>query len=236
MLKLNKLLFSFAVLFMFLGAYCELSYADTQSGTITASKLHLRTGPGLNYTIVGNVMKGDTVTIVDESSGWYKVNLSNGSYAWACKDYVNTASVQVSRGSSTLRTKDTESDSTRQDVVDYAKGFLGVKYVSGGKSPDGFDCSGFVGYVFDHFNINLPRVSSDIAKQGTAIDKDDLKPGDIVAFDTNGGKNKVNHVGISIGGTKFIHAATSYGKVRISDLSETYYKNAYMGACQVLED
>lgn len=241
MSKVKKLFFGVFIFFIFLGAYAEFSYAQSQTGTVTASKLHLRTGPGLTYTIIGNVMKGDTLIVIEESSGWCKIDLKNGKYAWACKDYISfsTASgTEVSRGSLNGRTQTDDSDnsSIRQDVVDYANTLIGIKYASGGNSPDeGFDCSGFVGYVFKHFSIDLPRVSTDIAKSGTAIKKADLQPGDIVAFDTNGGKNKVNHVGIYIGNGQFIHAATSYGKVRVSDLSEEYYKNNYMGACQVIK-
>ena len=104
-------------------------------------------------------------------------------------------------------------------------------------SPKGFDCSGFVKYVFDHFGIILNRVSANQAKQGTAVKKADLRVGDLVFFDTDGGHNEINHVGIYIGGGKFIQASSASGSsgVVISDIAEGFYSSAYMSARRVIK-
>jgi cell wall-associated NlpC family hydrolase len=119
-------------------------------------------------------------------------------------------------------------------IIDYAKRFIGVKYVWGGSTSRGFDCSGFVKYVFDHFDISLSRNSTSQAKNGTYIKKSDLMPGDIVFFDTDGGKNRINHVGIYIGAGKMIHSSSSHKGVVISDISSGFYAKTYMTARRVL--
>jgi len=123
----------------------------------------------------------------------------------------------------------------RQALVEYAKKFLGVKYEWGKESPKtGFDCSGFVWYVYDKFGISITRQSSSQAQGGRKISKSELKPGDLVFFDTNdknGKLNDISHVGIYIGDGKFIHASTyEHKKIVIESLSSSYYSKRYMCA------
>jgi N-acetylmuramoyl-L-alanine amidase len=103
-------------------------------------------------------------------------------------------------------------------------------------SPAGFDCSGFTSYVFCAFGIKLERVSTDQAKQGTEISRENLKPGDLVFFDTTGGHGVINHTGIFIGDGKFIHASsgTSYCVI-ISDLTTGYYTGNFMTARRIYQ-
>ncbi len=117
-----------------------------------------------------------------------------------------------------------------QQIVDYAKKYLGVPYVWGGETPSGFDCSGFTKYVFKNFGIYLNRVAADQAKQGTKVSKSELIPGDLVFFDTNGNLSYINHVGIYIGGGKFIHAASGGKRVMITELNTGFYKDKFMTA------
>ena len=100
----------------------------------------------------------------------------------------------------------------RQRVVNYAKKYLGVKYVWGGTSPNGFDCSGLVQYVYRQFGIKLNRVAADQAKQGTKVTRAQLRPGDLVFFNTDS-RSGIDHVGIYIGNNQFLHAASGRGKV-----------------------
>lgn len=126
------------------------------------------------------------------------------------------------------------SGSAAQDIVDYAKRFTGVKYVWGGDSPEGFDCSGFVSYVYKKFGINLDHSAAGQATQGTTVRKADLEPADLVFFDTNGGHNGINHVGIYIGGGRFIHASSGCSYVTISDITGGFYSDTYMTAKRIL--
>jgi len=121
------------------------------------------------------------------------------------------------------------------DIVEYAKKFLGVKYRWGGTTTKGFDCSGYVKYVYNKFGISLGRTSRSQAKDGTYVKKADLKVGDLVFFDTNGGKNQINHVGIYMGSGKFIHSSSSHSKVVVSSLSSGFYAKSYMTARRVIK-
>ncbi len=120
------------------------------------------------------------------------------------------------------------------DVVEFAKKYLGYKYVAGGSSPStGFDCSGFTTYVFRNFGVSLNRSSKDQIKNGTAVSKSNLQPGDIVIF-KNQGKTAIGHVGIYIGNGNFIHAANKKEGVVITALSSSYYSQRYVGARRVI--
>lgn len=121
------------------------------------------------------------------------------------------------------------------NIIDYARKFLGTKYKWGGVTTKGFDCSGYVKYVFKKYSISLSRTSRSQAKNGTYVKKANLKPGDLVFFDTNGGKNGINHVGIYTGSGKFIHSSSSHHGVVISSLSSGFYSKSYMTARRVLK-
>lgn len=107
-----------------------------------------------------------------------------------------------------------------------AKNFLGSRYVGGGASPSGFDCSGFTSYVYKQFGITLPRASTEQAYVGTQLSKVDLLPGDLLIF-SNTYKKGPSHTGIYLGNGQFIHASTSTTGVIISDLNSTYYSSKF---------
>lgn len=113
-------------------------------------------------------------------------------------------------------------------VVDYAKNFLGAPYRWGASNGKSFDCSGFVLYVFKHFDIDLGHGADDQFATGTKVARTDLQKGDAVFFTTY--KKGASHVGIYIGNNKFIHASSSGGGVIITDLDTAYYKSRYIGA------
>ena len=116
-------------------------------------------------------------------------------------------------------------------IVNLARQFLGVPYVWGGSSPNGFDCSGFVQYVYAQQGISLPRTADIQATAGYPVDKADLQPGDLVFF--AGDYVNISHVGIYVGDGKMIHASTSYG-IAYDSLSRDYRVAHYVGACRVL--
>ena len=109
----------------------------------------------------------------------------------------------------------------------------GCPYVWGSTGPNSFDCSGFTTYVFRNFGVSLNRSSKDQIKNGTAVSKTNLQPGDIVIF-KNQGKTAIGHVGIYIGSGNFIHAANKKEGVVITALSSSYYSQRYVGARRVI--
>lgn len=124
------------------------------------------------------------------------------------------------------------------NVVDFALQFEGYDYTYGGKSPeDGFDCSGFVYYIYKQFGYTLnPGATNQWnSLSDTIIPRDDLRPGDLVFFSSNGEVSGMTHVGLYIGDGKMIHASTPSTGVLITDLSEPYYVRMYLGAKRVVE-
>lgn len=120
-----------------------------------------------------------------------------------------------------------------QEMLDTALSYLGVPYRFGGASPrTGFDCSGLVNHVFRQaFGLSLPRTAREIARNGAAVARGELLPGDLVFFNTRGFLN--SHVGIYLGDSKFVHAPNSRGRVRIDDLDNTYYRTRFNGARRI---
>ncbi|CDF59415.1 C40 family peptidase [Thermobrachium celere] len=100
------------------------------------------------------------------------------------------------------------------DVIEYAMRFLGTPYVWGGTTPSGFDCSGFVKYVYSHFGINLPRTSREQATVGQAVSLSEAQPGDLVFF-----HSPISHVGIYVGNGMYIHAPRTGDVVKVSSLA-----------------
>ena len=118
----------------------------------------------------------------------------------------------------------------RNEIVRTANQFIGVRYRWGGQASDtGFDCSGLTMVVYRLNGLELPRSSRQQWQAGRPVDPGQLSKGDLVFFATAGGR-RVSHVGIYIGDNKFLHAPSSGRKIRISAMSNKYYKSRYLGA------
>lgn len=129
-----------------------------------------------------------------------------------------------------IRPHDSGSAISPKKVTSYARSLIGAPYQYGGNSPkSGFDCSGFVGHVFRHTaGISLPRNARQISRHGSPVKASQLRPGDLVFYDTN--RQSYSHVGIYLGDERFIHAPSSGGKVRVEDMNLSYWKKHYNGA------
>lgn len=107
----------------------------------------------------------------------------------------------------------------------------GAPYRNGGADPSGFDCSGFVHYVFQQHGLSLPRDVRQQFQKGNDIDPASVAPGDLVFFTTIA--PGASHVGIAVGGDQFIHAPSTNGVVRVENLSSQYWANRFVGAKRV---
>ncbi len=117
-----------------------------------------------------------------------------------------------------------------ETLINNAMQLIGVRYRWGGNTPQsGLDCSGFVRYVFnDTFGFLLPRKSAQMSKVGLEIGKEELRPGDLVFFNTM--RHAFSHVGIYVGNNKFIHAPSKGKSIRVDDMTKVYWEKRYNGA------
>ncbi|WP_434798496.1 SH3 domain-containing protein [Terrisporobacter vanillatitrophus] len=210
---------------------------DSNSETLTTKYidssvgLNVRKGAGTNYSVITTLSHGTEVAVKSTSNGWSKI--TSGSIT----GYVSSSYLSSSKPSSGSSSNSNSSTSTSASkVISFAKQLLGKPYVWGAQGPSGFDCSGFTYYVFKNTaGITLPRTSTLQSNYGTYVSRSNLKPGDLVFFDTVGSNNgAVTHTGIYIGNGQLIHAASGQGKVVINDMNSSYYVNAYVKARRVL--
>ncbi|WP_027793575.1 C40 family peptidase [Paraburkholderia acidipaludis] len=119
------------------------------------------------------------------------------------------------------------------DVVVGALNMIGVRYRWGGNTPDsGLDCSGFVRYVFqDTLGLSLPRRAEEMSRVGEKVSLSNLKPGDLVFFNTM--RRTFSHVGIYIGDNKFVHSPSTGSTIRVDDLDDGYWEKRFTGARRV---
>jgi cell wall-associated NlpC family hydrolase len=145
---------------------------------------------------------GETITIIDEH---VNDNTGNASFTSGWQDKT-------------------------QEIIMNAMSLTGIKYKYGGTSPEtGFDCSGFVRYVFSQAtNLALPPTARAISQLGKTVNKDELQPGDLVFFNTL--KTAFSHVGIYVGDNKFVHAPRSGAAVRVESMQTGYWAKRFNGA------
>lgn len=134
---------------------------------------------------------------------------------------------------STFYTRIQEIKDRAANLVTRAVDFIGVRYKRGGNTPEqGLDCSGLVRLVFkDALDIQLPRTSLEISRAGEKIEPSELQPGDLVFYNTL--RRGYSHVGIYMGGQKFIHSPSSGGQVRIESMEVAYWKKRFNGARRI---
>ena len=229
--------------------YMSADYVESQpimniecgGAKVTTSVLNMRSGPGTENSIVTKLYEGSVAKIIGINNAWFKVQYG-GETGYISPDYVSivpykaTATASAPVAVSTSSGSASTASGTRQQIIDYAATLLGCKYVYGGNTPSGFDCSGYVKYVFKHFGVELTRTSANQYANSVRIKKSELKIGDLVFFSQNAGSSKVGHVGIYVGGGQFIHAAAPGKGVRYDSLNSTYYSSHYIGSGRVLSN
>ena len=204
----------------------------TAYGRANGSGINVRTEPNTNCAVVDTLARNAAFTVTGLTNGWYHVTLSSGAEGYIRSDLValdNDAKVIVSTPADPAAP--VAPSANGQAVVEYAKQFLGIKYVYGGSGPKTFDCSGLTRYVAKQFGVSLAHSATSQwqSGKGTKVTRDHLEPGDFVFFcDPSRSKGKAcSHCGIYIGNGQFIHASSSKGKVVISELFTSSYYNGY---------
>lgn len=183
---------------------------------VVSGPLNIRSAPNTDSEKVGKLYTGKVVETKGLQDGWYQIDSG-----YISAEYVVQADpAQATRG---------------QEIADYALQFLGCRYVYGGSSPKGFDCSGFTSYVYKQFGYNLNRTAAAQLDNGAPVSKEELQPGDLVMFKEGGsGGKRASHVAMYIGNGQIIHASTASVGVIISDLYSSYYVRTYVGARRIV--
>lgn len=193
------------------------------------STLNLRSGPGTDYDRVGTLYHGTVVQLLGMEDGWFKLSYNEGT-AYASSEYVvSCLNENGDRGDGVA-----VSNALGDQIVAYAKQYLGTPYVWGGNGPNCFDCSGFTKYVYSHFGYNLNRTASAQLKNGVSVSRSELQAGDLVFFYNGKVSTPVSHVGIYIGNGDFIHASSNSYTVEISSLYARNYDAKYVYARRII--
>lgn len=190
---------------------------------VSVDRANFRSAPNLNSKVYKVYSMGTSVKIIGSTGDWYKVRV-DGKSGYFRKDMLDK---------STTTSKTNRGSSSRNSVVDVARKYLGKRYVYGGSSPSGFDCSGFVRYVYRQFGYDLPHSSSAMSAHGKTISKSNLKPGDLLFFRRGG--SSIGHVAIYIGNGKMIHAENARQGVNIDTVFDgDYYQRNYVKAKRIM--
>lgn len=206
-----------------------INTSSLKTGYISASSVNFREEANTSSNVISTLIRNTEVKIVEKVNGWAKI-LYNDKLGYVSAQYVSDQKVQITSRSSTTKatTKKQEyveepavsqGSATGSEIVAFARKFLGYKYVYGGSTPNGFDCSGYTQYVYKHFGYSLNRTAADQSKNGKAVSQSELQEGDVICFANSSGSKKIGHVGLYIGDGKFIHAANSRKGVIISNVT-----------------
>lgn len=190
-----------------------LSLAVRQA-TVTTERLKVRAEANTESEVITQVPKGEKLDVIEELGDWTKVALDDEEY-YVSSQYVKIADELDTAITMTEFLYGAGVSDVRVSMIEYAKQFLGNRYVYGGTSlTKGTDCSGFTMRIYEKFGISLPRTSREQAKRGTKVSASDVRPGDLYFY---GGKGGISHVAMYIGGGQVIHASTERTGIRISN-------------------
>ena len=199
----------------------------TTYGRANGDGINVRSGPSTESEVLASVNSGTIVTVNGFEDGWYDVTCKYGTEGYIRSDFLD------------LTASNTASSASGNSIVDTAMQHLGTRYVYGGASPSGFDCSGFTMYVYKQFGYFLPHTATGQWQSGIGTrvySISELQPGDLVFFNDpsrNAGK-ACSHAGIYIGNGQHIHASSSRSNsVIISDLTSGYYNTYFIGGIHV---
>lgn len=212
---------------------------------VTSDNISFREEPQTNAKKLKTFTQNTKITLIQEQDEWYKIKY-NDQEGYILKKYVSDKKVEVtSRSMETRSIQETKANqeetpkvvnasSKGQEIVAYAKKYLGSKYVYGGSSPKGFDCSGFTMYVYKQYGVKLSHSATAQSKVGTKIEKSNLQEGDLVFFSDYKTYKGIGHCGIYVGDGKFIHASTEKTGVITSSLNSGSYVKRYVTATRVI--
>ena len=194
----------------------------TTYGRTNGDGVNVRSAPSTDGEVLASVNKGTIVAVNGFDNGWYDVTCEYGTEGYIRSDFLDLTSSATSSSA----------------IAETAMQHLGTRYVWGGSSAGGFDCSGYTMYIYGQYGYSLPHTATGQWQSGIGTKVysiGELQPGDLVFFNDpsrNAGK-ACSHAGIYIGNGQHIHASSSKNGVVISDLTSGYYNRYFIGGIHV---
>ena len=224
----------------------DTMYDTAVTKYINGSSVYIRNEPSTDASIVISLIRNTDVTVTGENGDWYKVKYGDFE-GYIFKELLSDEQTEQTNRHMPLeettnlqenveQTSNSNESSLGQEIVEYAKQYLGYPYVYGGAGSSSFDCSGFTMYVYKNFGYSLSHSARAQSKMGTYVEKENLQPGDLVFFLDYETMDEIGHCGIYIGNGEFIHASSGSGYcVKINSLLPgEYYNTRYCAARRVL--
>lgn len=220
---------------------------NNKTAVVIVETARVRKAPSKTAGIVDVLDEDDIVTITGEEGDFYKITSSKIGSGYISKTLVkekNVTSRSATEERNSLPSMEPNVSSaqsvqdkkvvTGEEIITFAKQYLGYPYVLGCSSPEkGFDCSGFTRYIFGHFGFTLGQVAANQTSLGTVIERDNLQTGDLLLF-YNDAKTKIGHCGIYMNSGEFIHSANPQRGVVMDNLNtNSYYSQRFVTARRI---
>lgn len=223
----------------------DTMYDTAVTKYINGSSVYIRNEPSTDASIVISLIRNTDVTVTGENGDWYKVKYGDFE-GYIFKELLSDEQTEQTNRHMPLaettnlqenieQTSNSNESSLGQEIVEYAKQYLGYPYVYGGAGSSSFDCSGFTMYIYKNFGYSLSHSARAQSKMGTYVEKENLQPGDLVFFLDYETMDDIGHCGIYIGDGNFIHASSGTGYcVKISTLLSGSYDRRYATARRLI--
>lgn len=193
-------------------------------GVVDTESLNVRAFASTDAPVVAELYKYQYVRVNWVEPNWVCVAYNNdGLIGYVSSDYLKVFEGEIPAATS-----------AGQEAVNIAASFLGVPYVWGGTSPSGFDCSGLMQYVYKQLGYSINRVADAQMKNGIAVSRAELMPGDLVGFYSSPGSGYVSHIGMYAGDGLMIHAPHTGDVVRYASIDGDYYSSRFAGGRRII--
>jgi cell wall-associated NlpC family hydrolase len=225
--------------------------AGEPAGTVSQNRTNLRQGPATAFASLGRMDRGGRLVLLARHGDWFKVRTARGTVGWVSGDLINASTATVNRvpvtndvpaaprqqaagtaGAQATNERVAIGNSRGATAARVALRYVGARYVWGGASPRGFDCSGLVQYAYKQAGLSLPHKASAqfSTRYGTRVNSiNALIPGDIVFFANTAGRG-ITHVALYVGNGRIVSANTPRTGVQLQSIHTRYWRSHYAGA------